>query len=207
MNQTFISDNELIDLMNDDNALAFEVLCHRYWKKLFVTAVNKTQDQDLAQEITQEIFVDLWERRVSLKITNISAYLNAAIRFKVISGYKSQLETQIEYLEIPDNSTNDSLELKGFEKSLASAVSLLPQKTKEIFQMKFYVGGSVVVVTYKSLENPALNIGILKVDEGYFENNLWKTRRHMKGDQTHQGRHLRISVGDYEIQKTSTLFL
>ena len=69
-----------------------------------------------------------------IKITNVSAYLNATIRFKVISAYKSQLETQIEYLEIPDNSTNDSLELKDFEKSLASAVSLLPQKTKEFFR-------------------------------------------------------------------------
>lgn len=66
---------------------------------------------------------------------------------------------------------------------------------------EFYVAGSGVVVTFKSLENPALNIGILKVDEGYFENNLWNTRRHMNGDQIHQGRHLRISVGDYEIQK------
>lgn len=66
---------------------------------------------------------------------------------------------------------------------------------------EFYVAGSGVVVTFKSLENSALNIGILKVDEGYFENNLWKTRRHMNGDQIHQGRHLRISVGDFEIQK------
>ena len=66
---------------------------------------------------------------------------------------------------------------------------------------EFYVAGSGVVVTFKSLENPALNIGILKVDEGYFENNLWKIRRHMNGDQIHQGRHLRISVGDFEIQK------
>lgn len=149
MNQTFISDNELIALMNEDNALAFEVLYHRYWKKLFVTAVNKTQDQDLAQEITQEIFVDLWERRASLKITNVSAYLNAAIRFKVISAYKSQLETQIEYLEIPDNSTNDSLELKDFEKSLASAVALLPQKTKEIFQMSRFEQKSVKEISAK----------------------------------------------------------
>lgn len=143
MKHTFISDNELISLMKDDNALAFEVLYHRYWKKLFVTAVNKTQDQDLAQEITQEIFVDLWERRATLNISNVSAYLNAAIRFKVISAYKSQLETQIEYLEIPDNSTHDSLALKDFEKSLSTAVALLPEKTREIFQMSRFEQKSV----------------------------------------------------------------
>lgn len=143
MNHTFISDNDLISLMKDDNALAFDALYHRYWKKLFVTAINKTQDQDLAQEITQEIFVDLWERRATLNISNVSAYLNAAIRFKVISAYKNQLQTQIEYLEIPDNSTHDSLELQDFEKSLETAVALLPEKTREIFKMSRFEQKSV----------------------------------------------------------------
>jgi RNA polymerase sigma-70 factor (family 1) len=135
--------------MKEDNALAFEVLYHRYWKKLFVTAVNKTQDQDLAQEITQEIFVDLWERRATLKISNVSAYLNAAIRFKVISAYKSQLETQIEYLEIPDNSTHDTLALQDFEKSLSSAVALLPEKTREVFQMSRFEQKTVKEISAK----------------------------------------------------------
>lgn len=66
---------------------------------------------------------------------------------------------------------------------------------------EFYVAGSGVVITCKSLENPALNVGLLKVDEGYFTNNQWKVHRHYNGDQTHQGRHIRISVGDFEIQR------
>ncbi len=66
---------------------------------------------------------------------------------------------------------------------------------------EFYVAGSGVVITCKSIENPAFNVGLLKVDEGYFMNNQWKVHRHYNGDQTHQGRHIRISVGDFEIQR------
>ena len=66
---------------------------------------------------------------------------------------------------------------------------------------EFYIAGSGIVVTFKSLKNNALNTGILKVDQGRFDNNVWRTIHHFNGDQTHQGRHLRISVGDYEIQK------
>ena len=66
---------------------------------------------------------------------------------------------------------------------------------------EFYIAGSGIVVTFKSLKNNTLNTGILKVDQGRFDNNVWRTIRHFNGDQTHQGRHLRISVGDYEIQK------
>ncbi|WP_246236259.1 GH35 family beta-galactosidase [Flavobacterium ajazii] len=71
----------------------------------------------------------------------------------------------------------------------------------EIAPDEFYIAGSGVVVTFKSLKSTALKVGILKTDQGKFENDVWKTVRHFNGDQTHQGRHLRISVGDYEIQK------
>jgi len=70
----------------------------------------------------------------------------------------------------------------------------------EIAKDEFYIAGSGIVVTFKSLKEN-LKAGILKTDQGKFENEKWKTIRHFNGDQTHQGRHLRISVGDYEIQK------
>nr|WP_315241500.1 DUF5597 domain-containing protein [uncultured Flavobacterium sp.] len=71
----------------------------------------------------------------------------------------------------------------------------------EIAPDEFYIAGSGIVVTFKPLKSMELNAGILKTDQGIFENDVWRTVRHFNGDQTHQGRHLRISVGDYEIQK------
>lgn len=71
----------------------------------------------------------------------------------------------------------------------------------EIGKDEFYIAGSGIVVTFKPIKNMNLNVGILKTDQGKFENGIWKTIRHFNGDQTHQGRHIRISVGDYEIQK------
>jgi len=68
---------------------------------------------------------------------------------------------------------------------------------------EFYFSGSGVVITFKAVDDPSLNVGILKTDEGKFENTVWKTVRHLNGDQTHQGRHIRISMGDYAIQKFS----
>jgi len=71
----------------------------------------------------------------------------------------------------------------------------------EITPDEFYIAGSGIVVTFKSLNDKNLNAGILKVDQGGFENKVWKTFRHFNGDQTHQGRHVRIAVDDFEIQK------
>ncbi|OXA80939.1 Beta-galactosidase GanA [Flavobacterium aquidurense] len=71
----------------------------------------------------------------------------------------------------------------------------------ELTPNEFYIAGSGIVVTFKPVKDTTRNAGILKVDQGTFENKVWKTFRHFNGDQTHQGRHVRIAVGDYEIQK------
>jgi hypothetical protein len=66
---------------------------------------------------------------------------------------------------------------------------------------EFYIAGTGIVVTFKPLNNELLNAGILKVDDGKFENNNWEILRHLNGDQTHQGRHLHIPYGDYSVQR------
>ena len=63
-------------------------------------------------------------------------------------------------------------------------------------EKEFYLAGSGVVITFKNKKNKELNVGILKAEEGRFENNHWKVVRHLNGDQTHQGRHVRILLAD-----------
>lgn len=85
---------------------------------------------------------------------------------------------------------------KDEEWPMASAIIIQTENKDE-----FYIAGSGIVFTFKPLNNSNKNAGILKTDEGTFENNNWKTIRHLNGDQTHQGRHIRIPVGEYSIQK------
>jgi hypothetical protein len=66
---------------------------------------------------------------------------------------------------------------------------------------EFYVAGSGIVITFKNLAEPDARIGILKTDEGRFYNNRWHIVRHLNGDQTHQGRHIRILKKDFLIQR------
>lgn len=68
---------------------------------------------------------------------------------------------------------------------------------------EFYVAGTGVVITFKHRENKDLNVGLLKVDEGKFEHNKWTVRRHLNGDQTHQGRHVNIPLGQIGTQRVA----
>jgi beta-galactosidase GanA len=64
---------------------------------------------------------------------------------------------------------------------------------------EFYVGGTGLVITFQPKNE--LRAGILRVDEGKFTNGVWKPGRRMNGDEDHQGRHLRIDINDYRIQR------
>jgi len=85
-----------------------------------------------------------------------------------------------------DNSQNDTWDMAG---------AIIVQTNDD----EFYIAGSGIVATFKNLGNPMLHVGILKTDEGKFENRQWKVIRHLNGDQTHQGRHIRILLNDYSI--------
>ena len=65
----------------------------------------------------------------------------------------------------------------------------------------FIIAGTGVVITFAVNNNDKISAGILQADEGKYVNGEWNAGRRMNGDQTHQGRHIRIPVGDWNIQK------
>lgn len=68
-------------------------------------------------------------------------------------------------------------------------------------EREFYMAGSGVVATFQDAARPDLHVGILKNEEGSFVDGKWKVFQHLNGDQTHQGRHVRIFEGDFVVQR------
>lgn len=64
---------------------------------------------------------------------------------------------------------------------------------------EFIVAGTGLVVTFNATDKNDI-AGILQVDEGEYVEGKWQPGRRMYGDQDHQGRHVRIPVGEREIQ-------
>ncbi|HEY6806371.1 MAG TPA: DUF5597 domain-containing protein [Pyrinomonadaceae bacterium] len=65
---------------------------------------------------------------------------------------------------------------------------------------EFVFAGTGLTVTFE-VETPGELVGLLAVDEGGYKNGEWIQARRLNGDQTHQGRHLRIPPGKFGIQR------
>ncbi len=66
---------------------------------------------------------------------------------------------------------------------------------------EFYVAGSGIIVTFETNPPGKAIAGIGSIDEGKFITGSWMPGRRLNGDQSHQGRHLRIPNGEVGIQR------
>lgn len=66
---------------------------------------------------------------------------------------------------------------------------------------EYILAGTGLTVTFDSDKPGDRLVGILSVDEGKYVNGQWQPGRRLNGDQTHQGRHLRLVPGKFGIQR------
>ncbi len=71
----------------------------------------------------------------------------------------------------------------------------------QLGQDDLLIGGIGVTVTFSSPTPGDPRIGILDCAEGRYEDGQWHHQRWLNGDQTHQGRHVRLEPGHFALQR------
>lgn len=66
---------------------------------------------------------------------------------------------------------------------------------------EFIFAGTNLTITFETESRSDPLVGLLSVDEGKFVEGQWQTLRRLNGDQTHQGRHVRLPAGKFGIQR------
>jgi RNA polymerase sigma-70 factor (ECF subfamily) len=130
------------------NKSDFEALYRDYWRRLYDFALLKTHDKDVAEEIVQDLFVTIWEKRKELLVTNVQSYLFVSVRNKVITYYKQKIFADLDTATdavAPDY----PLFLNDLEAALQGAMGQLPQKTHDIFLLNRFEGQSVREISAK----------------------------------------------------------
>ncbi|HTN36575.1 MAG TPA: RNA polymerase sigma-70 factor [Arachidicoccus sp.] len=134
-----LDDNLLIKRAKSDPQ-AFAEIYRRYYPILFNVAYNKLQVKPLAEDLVQEIFVSLYQKFAELEINcSLKAYLNKAIRFKIMNEYRSK-SVRMNYCKNVFSYTickNDfsPLEVKELSTKLESVYARLPKKCRQVFML------------------------------------------------------------------------
>ncbi|ADB40758.1 RNA polymerase sigma-70 factor [Spirosoma linguale] len=141
MNYKSLPDELLLLYLRTGDENAFREIYLRYWKKLFSIARHKIQALDAVEELVQDIFLRLWERRDSLQIDRLDAYLFTAVRYACINHIKSALvkEKYADYAYDHYNdasyATDEQLDLDELMDAVEQQLNDLPEKTRQIFRL------------------------------------------------------------------------
>lgn len=138
-----LSDEKLVVLLREGSILAYEEIYRRYWYKTYTWATHQIGAED-AEELVQELFLSLWNRRTEVVIKRLDLYLAVAIKNQVYKFFKSQLSYRKyqEYLlfkeldESPDG--NQILNFKELTTAIEKALNRLPEKSAEVFRRSRY---------------------------------------------------------------------
>ena len=136
------TEKELLSLFSNSDDAGFTEIYNRYWDKLFTVAANKLNNLAEAEEVVQDIFLDLWKRRMELNITTcLNAYLGTAVKYKVINilakrNVHLRFSEQISITHTnADFSTEQWLGFLELKEQVGKQVAALPEKCRLVFEL------------------------------------------------------------------------
>lgn len=135
-----LAEMELISLLKEGDQQVFSYFYRTYSPRIYVNLKRLVKDEELAQELLQEVFVKIWERRPELTIqTSFKSYLyriaenlardffRKAQRDKKLTDYLLATATEL-YID------NERLYIdKQNRELLNKAIDILPAQRRRIF--------------------------------------------------------------------------
>lgn len=164
-----VPDIQLIENLIQGDRAAFTAIYKKYWYKLFVLAQKRLDDKAISEEIVQELFIQLWEKRESLHIETLENYLTRALRYSVIDYIRSQIvkNNYISYYKAFVQQQESQTELAVAEHDLAlcmeQGLKTLPEKSQEVFRLSRFEKWSVTkIATHLHLSEKGVEYHITK---------------------------------------------
>jgi len=135
------NDRDLLARLRDGDAQAFEAI-FRQWYEAVVRSANRVlRDVGVAEELSQDVFLELWRRRDALAPdSSVAGYLMQAVRNRALNHLR-HLAVQrksavfVEALSEPAEQADALAQATELEQALVRAIAELPPRTREVFVM------------------------------------------------------------------------
>lgn len=141
-----LSDSEVLSRIKNGDEKAFEMLYRSYFKMLCMFSYRFVKKTEIAEEIVQDVFFHIWEKRKNFEITtSFKSYLYKAVHNNSLKHLRHQ-KIVVAY----ENSTTFSgsefvtgqqfLEEGEVFAILHGVIDELPDRTRDIFQLNRFKG-------------------------------------------------------------------
>jgi RNA polymerase sigma-70 factor (ECF subfamily) len=154
-------DELILSLLKANDTAASSLLYNAHYKAVYNNVNKIVRDADVSKDITQELFINVWEKRNVLNITTpIRKYLLSAAHNRIINKRRDEARNKRLLEEVIDRSGGTKIiypadvdyEAIELEKLIKDAIALLPHSLRKNFSMSRYLG-----MTYREM---ATHLGV-----------------------------------------------
>nr|WP_299498322.1 RNA polymerase sigma-70 factor [Mucilaginibacter sp.] len=171
------NEESVLACLKEGDISAFEQIYQLNWSILYSYAYNILRNKMICEEIVQETFLSLWNKREDLSITNsLKAYLLSAVKFQVLNyirseGVKRKYAASYILFErsLYDNSNEENMHLVDLEDLIESEVSKLSDKCQQVYRLSRN--------EHQSIKNIA---DLLNISHKTVENHLTKALKQLR---------------------------
>lgn len=143
MNRThLIDERELLIKLRDGDAMAFEKLYNFYKEHIITHLLYLFKNDDLTQDVAQEVFITIWEKREELNPDkSFKSYLytiatNKAYDLIRKAKYDKNLYAALtSFLVDSSNLVGDYLQKKEYAEQVSLLLSQMPEQQRKIFKL------------------------------------------------------------------------
>lgn len=142
MHFSMVNENDLVARLNSSDGEAFEQLYQLYSGRLFGYLIKLVKSEVFAQELLQDTFIKLWNKRENINPEkSFRSYLFRIAENNVYDFFrKAARDKKLQEAIIKNACENyrhveENLLTKENEQILQDAINLLPPKRRQIFQL------------------------------------------------------------------------
>ena len=135
------NDRDLLARLRGGDDKAFEAI-FRQWYELVVRSANRVlRDPGIAEELAQEVFLELWRRRDMLAPdSSVAGYLMQAVRNRALNhlrhlSVQKKSVVYVEALSEPAEHADEQVHANDLRVAMTKAIAALPPRTREVFVM------------------------------------------------------------------------
>lgn len=131
----------LLEEFKKGNKKAFKKLFELFWEPMFINAKSIVLDENIAKDIVQEIWVNLWQKREHNTIKNFEAYIFRSVSygcFKYLRDNKLKT-THLQAIDAMELLTESAVEhqhnLDQTQFIIEKSLTELPPRCQQIFRL------------------------------------------------------------------------
>lgn len=161
-----LSEQEIIGAIREGNERIFEETFRKYYQSLCNYANSILKEMDEAEEVVQNLFMSIWEKRSDLEINiSLKSYLYRAVHNHCLNRIK-HLKVREEYQQYAVNfydasyeSVSQTVMKNELETKIEEAIRKLPEQCRLIFRMsrfeelKYHEIAEQLELSPKTVEN------------------------------------------------------